>query len=127
MMKGPYKGEGYKCIHCAVTKKRMPPAEECSEDAMACGCSKDKGVFESLLVEKGILVGKNDDTYDDDDLARRLKTITQGEWFKIDHIMGALFGFKLGWLLDSKEMKAGLLKAYNSVGDGVVDPNDENS
>ena len=126
MTKGPYKGEGYKCIHCAVTNKKMAPPEEYPEDAMACGCSKDKGVFESLLVEKGILIGRNEGNYDDADLVRRLKTITQGEWFKMDHVMGALFGFKLEWLLDHQKMKAGLLKAYNDI-DGDVVPNDEDA
>jgi len=98
-----------KCHHCKVN--RRPASVNVTENdevlKLECGCSEEKAVCERLLVDQGILGGDVGNNVE-------LRSLTQAEWYKLDHIMGALFGFKTSWLWDNNAMKKGLLaKAQN--------------
>jgi hypothetical protein len=73
-----------------------------------CGCSKQKGVVEAILVEKNI-IGKGVED-------KGLQSLTEGEWAKMDHIMAALFGYNSTWLLKPELMKAGFLATIARLG-----------
>ena len=75
---------------------------------LECGCGEEKAVCELLLMEREIL-GK------DIDNGVALRSLTKGEWFKLDHVMGALFGFNTSWLWDKEAMKAGLLEKVTEL------------
>ena len=70
---------------------------------LECSCGEEKAVCELLLVEKGCL-GK------DVDNSIALKSLTKREQFKLDHVMGALFGFNTSQLQNKEAIKAGLLE-----------------
>jgi hypothetical protein len=110
--KGPHAGE-YKCHHCRVNHKALPKeTQETDPDVCVYGCSREKAVMEKYLVEKRILGFVVPDDMDSTVLYR---SITKEEWSRLDHILGALFGYKTDWLLDPAIMKAGLLEAYNKL------------
>lgn len=107
--KGPQKNESRKCYHCRQNKKPTQIRRQDSETpSIECGCSENKAVCEFLLVEMGIL-GK--DVGNDVEL----RSLTEAEWYKMDHIMGAIFGFNTSWLWDTEAMKAGLLAKAESI------------
>jgi hypothetical protein len=85
--KGPQKNESRKCYHWRQNKKPTQIRRQDNETAsIECGCSENKAVCEFLLVKMGIL-GK--DVGNDVEL----RSLTEAEWYKADHIMGAIFGF----------------------------------
>lgn len=97
-----YKG-WRQCYHCHLNKKDKDWAKvKMTGDAwLECGCKTDKAVCEQLLVNLGIIgKGVGDATW--------TRSLTAKEWFKMDHVMGSLFGFNTGWLMEKKEMIAGL-------------------
>ena len=110
--KGAVVGGGkYKCNHCTINRKNIgtdrPSISETGVPIMDCGCSRNKVVAEKVLVNRGIIgrVGNE----------RVLHSLSEVEWYKVDHIMGALFGYNTTWLLDPKIMKEGLLKAAQEL------------
>lgn len=96
-------GGKYRCNHCHLIRKSLAKEVENTDWVLDCGCSKQKGVVEAILVEKGIIGKEVND--------KGLQSLTEGEWAKLDHIMASLFGYDTTWLLDSKLMKKGLLAA----------------
>jgi len=44
----------------------------------------------------------------DDFKGKELSSLSSKEWFMVNHIMGHLFGFNTGWLMDKEVMIAGL-------------------
>jgi hypothetical protein len=96
--------EGWRqCHHCHLNKKEKDWVKvKMTGDAwLECGCKTDKAVCEQLLVNRGILgKGVGDATW--------MRSLTAKEWFKMDHIMGSLFGFNTSWLMEKKDMIAGL-------------------
>jgi hypothetical protein len=69
--------------HCNVNRKHKTPHQK-GKEYLECGCSMNKGVAEQLLLNMGV-IGK--DIGDDD-----LVTLSDTEWYKMDHVMGSLFG-----------------------------------
>jgi hypothetical protein len=67
---------------------------------LECGCKTDKAVTEQLLVNIGIM--------GTDLRVLWLRSLTAKIWFKLDHVMGSLFGFSGNWLMDKEAMIAGL-------------------
>ena len=107
--KGPLKNESRKCYHCRQNKKPTQIRGKRSEaPSIECGCSENKAVCEFLLVKMGIL-GK--DVGNDVEL----RSLTEAEWYKVDHIMGALFGFNTSWLWNKEAMKARLPAKAESI------------
>jgi len=104
LAKGPFAGE-YKCTHCRNNKTKLIDRDLRGSEII-CGCTKNKAVCEALLVKKGILVSGNDQI---------LRDLSWSEWYKLDHIMAALFGYNTSWLLDASIMKAGLQAAINNL------------
>jgi hypothetical protein len=105
ILKGTHKG-GYKCHHCKVNNKAMPPSSELEEGVCVCGCSHLKAVMEKDLVARGIL----GQIVPDDVAATNIRrSISYTDWLKMEYIWGRLIGFEPIWLLDSASMKAGLL------------------
>ena len=102
--KGRFAGH-YKCIHCRNNRKKLA-ARDLEVSEIICGCTKNKAVCEALLIKREILIGGNDQI---------LRDLSFNEWYKLDHIMGALFGFNTSWLLDPQIMKAGLQAAADSI------------
>ena len=102
--KGPFVGH-YKCTHCRNNRKKLA-ARDLEGSEIICGCTKNKAVCEALLIQREILVGGNDQI---------LRDLSFNEWYKLDHIMAALFGFNTSWLLDPQIMKTGLQSAADSI------------
>jgi hypothetical protein len=96
------KGVWRQCNHCRINKKRKDweVKKALGNEFLECGCSKNKAVCEQLLMDRGI-IGKELENKD-------LKTLADKEWFKLDHVMGNLFGFNTNWLMDKEVMIAGL-------------------
>jgi hypothetical protein len=67
---------------------------------LECGCTKNKGVCEQMLLNLGIL--------GDDFEHKELSSLSYKEWFMVDHIMRSLLGFNTSWLMDKEIMIAGL-------------------
>jgi len=67
---------------------------------LECGCTKNKGVCEKLLLDRGIL---GTDVENEE-----LQSLSDKEWFKLDHVMAALFGYNTSWLMNKEVMIAGL-------------------
>ena len=108
---GVVAGGKYKCNHCTVIRKNMsvdrPAVSEDGVPLLDCGCSRNKGVAEKKLVKMGIIGRVNN--------RRSLHSLSEQKWFKMDHVMGALFGYNTTWLLDPKIMKEGLLKVAEKI------------
>jgi hypothetical protein len=104
LVKGHFAGQ-FKCSHCRNIRKKLV-ARNLEGSEIICGCTKNKAVCEALLIERGILVGGNDQI---------LRDLSFGEWNKPDHVMAALFGFNTSWLLDPQIMKAGLQAAADRI------------
>ena len=102
--KGPFAGH-YKCTHCRNNRKRLA-ARDLEGSEIICGCTKNKAACEALLIRREILIGGNDQI---------LRDLSFNEWYKLDHIMAALFGFNTSWLLDPQIMKARLQAAADSI------------
>ena len=89
------------CHHCYSNSKSTKEVRNKGDPALLeCGCSKDKGVFEKLLLTLGIL----GDDYDE----KELSSLSQKEWFMLNHIMGRLIEFNTNWLMDKEVMITGL-------------------
>jgi hypothetical protein len=93
------------CHHClkacAKERKNFKHRGDFGNECLECTCTKNKGVCEQLLVDRGIL-GK--DVGD----GLECRSLSDREWFKVDHIMCQLFGFNTNWLLDRDVFVAGL-------------------
>jgi hypothetical protein len=89
------------CRHCYSNGKPTKIVRNNGDAALLeCGCSKEKGVCEELLRNRGIL--------GDDFEKKELSSLSSKEWFMVNHIMGRLFGFNTNWLMDEEVMIAGL-------------------
>ena len=111
IVKGIHTG-GYKCYHCKINNKTMPPFSEPEDGVCVCGCSHLKAVMEKELLKRGILghVVPNDAPAT---IIRR--SISYTDWLKIEYILEQLIGFQPIWLLDSGAMRAGLLAKANEL------------
>jgi hypothetical protein len=107
--KGNHRGK-FRCNHCHLIRKSLGREEKDSEWVLDCGCSKEKGVVEAILVER-IIIGKGVED-------KGLQSLTEGEWARMDHIMAALFGYNSTWLLKPELMKAGFLAAIARLENG---------
>jgi len=97
------KGDIRQCYHCRINKKPRKDVRvqgQHGNEYLECGCSKNKGVCEKLLVDKGVL-GQDKEN-------RELYSISDKEWFKMDHIMASLLGYDTSWLMYKEAMIAGL-------------------
>jgi hypothetical protein len=89
------------CRHCASNNKSTKIIKSNGDPALLeCGCSKDKGVCEELLLKRGILGNDFEE--------KELSSLSSKEWFMVNYIMGELFGFNTNWLMDKEVMIAGL-------------------
>jgi hypothetical protein len=110
VQKGHIHGGKYKCHHHIVNRVHMGEAKTAEDGAtrlMDCGCTEEKAVAEWCL-KKRETIGR---VYDD----RDLWTLSQTEWYKLDHVMGNLFGYSTNWLLDKEAMKTGLKEALRKL------------
>jgi len=90
------------CHHCYLIrkKKNWDTRRVLGKEFLECECSKNKADCEKLLVERNIL-GKELEHFN-------LKSLSDKEWFKLDHVMSALFGYNTSWSMDKDIMIAGL-------------------
>jgi hypothetical protein len=92
-------------LHTLLTPRTLVRSAQYLTEII-CGCTKNKAVCEALLIQREILVGGNDPIFRD---------LSFNEWYKLDHVMAALFGFNTSWLLYPQIMKAGLQAAADSI------------
>jgi hypothetical protein len=89
------------CRHCYSNGKGTKDVRNIGNPALLeCGCSKDKGVCEQLLLDLGILGNDFEE--------KELSSLSYKEWFMMNHIMRSLIGFNTNWLMDKEVMIAGL-------------------
>jgi len=91
------------CPHCKLIRKKRKDLRvkgKHGNEFLECGCTKNKGVCEKLLLDRGIL---GTDVENEE-----LQSLSDKEWFKLDHVMAALFGYNTSWLMNKEVMIAGL-------------------
>jgi hypothetical protein len=76
------------CHHCYSNSRSTEIAKNNGNPAiLECECSKNKGVCENLVLDRGIL-GNNFKE-------KKLSSLSSKEWFMMNHVIESLLGFNM--------------------------------
>jgi len=81
-------------------KKNWNARRVLSKEFLECSCTKNEVVCKKLLVKTNIFEKELEHS--------NLKSLFDKKWFKLDYVIGALYSFNTGWLIDKDIIIAGL-------------------